>query len=262
MDNTQPECAPNKNMAQVLEQTKALIQAPNTKAITQEANQYLQGIKAFEQDRVELAKNSAKTAWKVAAGTTITAIAAVVALAGLTPLKETQPYLVTTDSTTGITTMVKPLVDGQKVTYGEALDRYWVNTYVILRNGYVWETIQNSFDTVKLMSAPNPFATYNSYIYGEKSPTKVFKDNQHISISVKDINFLPTNSKEQKLVQVQFTRNIVSANGQPSTGYKPTHWTATMTFDYRADIKTEKQRRLNPLGFRVTSYQEDRVVLK
>ncbi len=244
-----------------LEANRRAIEAPNTKALSQATQTYLNEIKLFEQDRVEMAKQSAKTAWKVATATTTITIVALVALAVTMPLKEVEPYLLSVDTQTGLTTMLKPLADGQKISYGDVLDRHWLNTYVIERNSYVWQSVQHSFDTVKLMSTPNVLAPYQSYILGEKSPVKMFKDKQVIDVTVKNITFLPRSSSEQGMAQVQFTRDVQSSGGKAATGYKPTTWTAMITFDYQASIRTEKERRLNPLGFRVTSYREDRLTL-
>ncbi|MGL1255042.1 VirB8/TrbF family protein, partial [Vibrio parahaemolyticus] len=108
------------------------------KALTQETNDYLNQIKQFENDRVDMAKQSAKTAWKVAAGAGALAGLALIALAVTMPLKEVEPYLLSVDSKTGFTTILKPLADAQKTTYGEALDRSWVNRYIIERNSYIW----------------------------------------------------------------------------------------------------------------------------
>ncbi len=242
------------------DQHKRAIETPNSKALTQQTNDYLNQIKHFEQDRVALAQQSAKTAWKVAAGAGGLAALALVALAASMPLKEVTPYLLSVDNDTGFTTIVKPLADANETTYGEVLDRYWVHRYVQERNGYVWESVQNSFDTVKLMSAPSVQASYQRYIMGEQSPVATFKDRRQIKIGIKNITFLPSSSDAHIVAQVQFSRDVLSRDGQPSSGYKPTHWTATLTFDYQAEVASETDRRLNPLGFRVTSYREDRVV--
>ncbi|EGQ8101900.1 conjugal transfer protein TraG [Vibrio parahaemolyticus] len=242
------------------EQNKKALNAPNSKALTQETNDYLNQIKQFENDRVDMAKQSAKTAWKVATGAGTLAGLALIALAVTMPLKEVEPYLLSVDSKTGFTTILKPLADAQKTTYGEVLDRFWVNRYIIERNSYIWESVQGSFDVIKLMSASNVFARYKSYIMGDKSPVATFKDRKQIKVSIKNITFLPASDDEQIIAQVQFSRDVLSRDGQPASGYKTTHWTATLTFDYLAPVKSEIARRQNPLGFRVTSYREDKVV--
>lgn len=241
-----------------LEDNKSKAQARYSKSDNKPVDVFLNQIRAFEEDRVSLAKQSAKTAWKVATGFGLLAVLSVGAIAVMMPLKHTEPYLLKVDNVTGYTDVVKPLTDAKGVSYGEVLDKYWLNQFIIERNGYEWETIQNSFNTVKLMSNRQVFGAYSYYITGDKSPTKIFSDKRVIRIDVQGITFLPATSKEQAIAQVRFTRHIENNEGVAAIGYKPTQWTATITFDYRAPIKTEDERRLNPLGFQVTSYREDR----
>lgn len=231
-----------------------------TKKAGQVVDQYLNEIKEFETDRVALAKQSANKAWKVATAFGALAFLAVGAVVVMMPLKTIEPYLLKVDMTTGHTEVVRPLNDAKGVSYGEVLDKYWLNQFVIARNGYEWETIQNSFNTVKLMSGRQVFGAYSNYIKGDKSPTKTFADKKVIKLTVQGVTFLPTTSKDEALAQVRFTRVIENNQGAPALGYAPTQWTATVTFDYRASITTEDERLLNPLGFQVTSYREDRIL--
>ncbi|OED65899.1 conjugal transfer protein TraG [Vibrio tasmaniensis ZS-17] len=241
-----------------LEENQSKAQSRPSKADSKPVDAFLNQIKSFEEDRVSLAKQSAKTAWKVAAGFGVLAMLSVVAIVVMMPLKQIEPYLLKVDNTTGYTNVVRPLTDAKGVSYGEVLDKYWLNQFVIERNSYEWETIQNSFNTVKLMSGRQVFGAYSNYIKGDSSPTKLFSDKRVIRITVEGITFLPATSKEQTLAQVRFTRYIENSEGEAALGYEPTQWTATITFDYQSSIKTEDERRLNPLGFQVTSYREDR----
>lgn len=241
-----------------LEENKSKAQSRPSKADNKPVDEFLSQIKSFEEDRVLLAKQSAKTAWKVAAGFGFLAVLAVMAVVVMMPLKQIEPYLLKVDNATGYTNVVRPLADAKGVSYGEVLDKYWLNQFVIERNSYEWETVQNSFNTVKLMSNRKVFASYSNYITGDQSPTKIFSNKRVIRITVQGITFLPATSKDQGLAQVRFTRYIENNEGVSAIGYEPTKWTATITFDYQSSIKTEDERRLNPLGFQVTSYREDR----
>lgn len=219
---------------------------------------YLHQIKSFEEDRIALAQNSAKTAWKIAMGFGFIALLTVITLLVMMPLKQTEPYLLKVDSATGHTGIVKPLSDAEAVTYGEVLDKHWLNQFVIARNGYDWETIQNNYNLVKIMSHPTVYGAYSNYIRGDQSPLETFADKKVIRITVKGVTILPAISETEVLAQVRFTRHIENPEGKASLGYQSTHWTATLVFDYQAVIKTEDERQLNPLGFRVKSYREDR----
>ncbi|OEF63571.1 conjugal transfer protein TraG [Vibrio cyclitrophicus 1F175] len=249
----------DSHVQSALDENQSDLESSPSKGLNDETNAYLTQIKGFEEDRVEIAKNSAKTAWKVAAGFGVVSILSVGAVIGLTPLKEVHPFIVRVDNTTGHSEIVKPQSEVKEVSYGEILDKYFVKTFVIARNGYEWQTVQNSYSTVKLMSEPKVFAPYETYIKGEQSPTVLFKDLNSIEVKTKAITFLPSSSDSQTVVQVQFTRDIKNREGKTALGYRKTIWEATLTFDYLADINTEDERLLNPLGFNVTSYREDEV---
>ena len=221
-------------------------------------DEYLNQIKCFEEDRVLLAKQSAKTAWKVSTGFGLLALMAICSVFIMMPLKEIVPYVIKVDNATGHTTVARSIDDAKSVSYGEELDKYWINKFIIARNGYEWETIQNSFNTVKLMANRSVFGSYNNYITGENSPAKIFGENKTIRIDIHTITFLPTTSNDYSLAQIRFTRKIENNVGGDTIEYKPTIWTATITFNYLSEIKTEDERIINPLEFLVTSYREDR----
>ena len=231
-----------------------------SKGNKKEVDNYLAQIKSFESDRVALAQQSAKTAWKIAIGAGVIAMLAVLAVVMLTPLKKVEPYLLKVDNTTGYVNIVHPLKDAKGVSYGEVLDKYWLNQFVITRNGYEWKTIQSSYNTMKLMTNVKVFGAYKRTVMGEKSLSTLFANKKSMKIEVQGITFLPSTDKYNRLAQVRFVRNVETNKGEPDREYKPTYWTATISFDYDSTIRTEGERRLNPLGFRVTSYREDRVI--
>lgn len=248
------------SVEKALEDNQQNLENNESKKLGSLVDDYLEQKKSFEEDRIELAKNSAKTAWKCVCGAGVIAILSVGAVIGLTPLKEVQPYMIMVDSLTGNTEVVKPFADAKKTSYGDALDRYWVKTFIDSRNSYEWETIQTGYSTVKLMSADKVFLPYQTYIRGDNSPTEVFKNLYSVEVKIKAIRFLPTSTEDNRVVLVQFSREIKNRNGEPAPNYKKTIWEATLTFDYLASINTEDERLLNPLGFNVTSYKENTVI--
>lgn len=224
-----------------------------------QADAFLDEMKKFEADRVDMAFKSKKTAWMIAGGASVMAILLAIALVVLMPLKTVDYRLLTVDQDTGIVDIVPTLSDAQNITYGEALDRHLLHRWVVTRNEYQWQTVQDSFDYISMSSSNSVFSAYNSYIRADSSPVTVFADNKMIKISDYVASFLPT-KQNQMLAQASFTKQVVNADGTIDTTYKPTRWTATLTFDYLADIKKPEERLLNPLAFRVTSYSESKVI--
>ncbi len=240
-----------------LNKNKSKVGSPPKGGKSKNVDGYLASMKAFESDRVELAKSSEKTAWKVAAGFGALALISVIAVVLLTPLKTVELRVLRVDNTDGTVTVLPSMVDAETTTYGKVLDAHWARTFIRARNGYNWETIQNNFNTVSIMSNRIVEATYGTYIKGKKSPLKIFIDKKRIIIDIQEV--IPLPSGDSNLAQIRFSRDIINTNGESTVGIDKTYWNATITFDYQKTIKTADERKLNPLGFRVTSYTEDRV---
>lgn len=250
------------NIDEELSINKENVKIKYSKADQVAADEYLKQIKGFVSDRVDLAKKSAKRAWQMAfafAGIAFISIGAVITLL---PLKTVEAYMTIVDPQTGLTQVLKPISDGQDVSYGEVLDKYWLQRYMISRISYNWKTIQHNFDMIELMSNDKVFATYNNQIRAKDSPLEVFGEKRTIDVNVSNISFLPTTSKDSMLALIYFSQKVVSNDGNNAVGFEPTQWSATVTFHYGADINTEDERSLNPLGFEVTSYRKDRVAVQ
>ena len=67
---------------------------------------YLEEARGWDLDRGRAAERSARRAWWVAGLAGLVAFAAVVAVAGLTPFKTVEPFVVRVDNTTGIVDVV------------------------------------------------------------------------------------------------------------------------------------------------------------
>lgn len=245
-------------LSDIFDSNKKKIEKKTVKSDITATEKYLQEIKRFESDRNEFKDTLIKIGFGLAGFFGFTTIL-ILAVYLVHPVMVTEPFLVRVDNSTGHTDIIKPLSDGKSVTYGEVLDKYWLRTYIKNRNSYEWESIQNNFNIVKLMSSNNVFVAYSSFIVSEKSPVNTFEDKRLIEVSKIDVTFLPDISPTSKIAQIKFQIDVKTAQGLSVVGYKPTHWAATVTFDYKSDIKSDDGRKLNPLGFRVTSYREDRV---
>jgi type IV secretion system protein VirB8 len=240
-----------------LAKNKGEVSSSQKKGSGKQVDDYLKAVAEFETDRVDLAKKSAKTAWQVAAAFGVIALLAVIAVAALAPLKEVEPYVVRVSDKDGSVDILRPLSDAKEISYGELLDKYWARKFIITRNGYNWQTVQDDYNLIQLMSSSTVKSTYNTYIKSASSPVKVFVDKNRIEIKVQDVTFIPSKSN---LAQVRFSRDVLDKSGVSDDSYEITYWNATITFDYQALINTKDERTLNPLAFRVTSYKEEQVI--
>lgn len=222
-------------------------------------DEYLKQAAGFEKDRVEMAKASAKIAWKVAAASIFISILSVGAVLGLTPIKEKEPYVIEVNEGNGQVNIVQPMIDSQETTYGEVTDKYWLSTFVKNRNSYNWYTIQSQYDAVNLMATDEVSSQYNHFIQSDLSPVKIFEDYMNIDVNVDGVTFVPV-SNGSVIAQVHFNREVKTKDGAMSNEYPVTEWIATITWDYKAEIKHEDERMINPLGLNVTSYREDQIL--
>ncbi|WP_269057893.1 VirB8/TrbF family protein, partial [Vibrio harveyi] len=68
------------------------------------------------QDRVEIAKKNAKTAWKVTTGSSFLALVLGIAIVVMMPLKTVDYRLLYIDPQTGMTQIIQPLADAREIT--------------------------------------------------------------------------------------------------------------------------------------------------
>ncbi|MDG2957049.1 type IV secretion system protein [Bisgaard Taxon 10/6] len=247
--------AKNQNKEAILSDKKA--EAERTESgkerqdLSKKTKEHLKSKRKYEEDRIQFHKTMGRVGLIFGAVGMVLGLAGVGAVAGLTPLKRSEPFVLRVDNNTGAVDIVQPISDSRSTTYGEVLDKYWLAQYVIERESYDWQLIQNSFDRVKLMSVPNVFSEYNAYITSKRSPVLTFKEDKKVRVQVLSVSFI------NNIGQVRFSKTVLNANGQPDNAYPVTNWLATIAFDYKKEIKLEQDRRANPLGFEAISYRVD-----
>lgn len=215
------------------------------------ADKHFEAVRLFENDRVDLAKKSAKVAWRFAGAEGVIIMLMAFAIAMMMPLKKITPYVIRVENNTGYTDVVQPIGDAQ-TTYGQELDKYWLSKFVVNRESYEWQTIQNMYDTVGLMTDNKTFAQYKTIIENKDvSPLYLLKKDKEVRVRVVSVTFV------KDLAQVRFIKYVQNSDGTPAVEYKPAYFISTIAYDYMKDIKTEQQRLINPLGFRVVSYRAD-----
>ena len=93
-----------------------------------EVAEYFEAARGWDLNRAQAAERSAKRAWFIAAVATLLTVLALVAVAGLTPMKTVEPFVIRVDNSTGIVDVV-PVLTG-KADVPEAVTRYFVTQYV------------------------------------------------------------------------------------------------------------------------------------
>src|SRR6266496_1683703 len=210
---------------------------------------YLEESRGLERDYLEELVRSRRAAWRVAAGAAALVAVALAALIALVPLKRVEGFVLRVDNATGAVDLVTTLRDGQ-TTYGEAVDRYFLNRYVLSREGYDYETLQTAYDATALMSSSEVQREYAALFDGPKARDKVLSNRARIVVRVRSI--APGTTRNTALVR--FAKRMDRGDGAPEPEES---LVATISFRYVGAAMHEQDRLVNPLGFQVTSYRVD-----
>ena len=226
---------------------KAAGQAVNNKM----AAEFIIADKAFESAEIVRVHKSAKIAWRICGACLLITGLSVGAVAGLTPLKETRPYVVKVDNNTGLTDIVT-VMKTKEQTYGEVIDKHWLNQYIQMRESYDWVTIQDSYDATMLFSSPEVQAAF-AKIYNDnpQAPHKILKNQYKVVAKVKAITFIGNTA------QIRFEKRMIPVTGDLSKEIPVQNMIATVGYEYASQPMSEEARRINPLGFQVKSYRVD-----
>jgi type IV secretion system protein VirB8 len=215
---------------------------------TDSLKSYFDKARRFDQDRLMQVERSARIAWFVAICASIIAVVSVFAIAGLTPLKTVEPFVVRVDNSTGIVDVVSALTSAAG-TYDEAVTKYFAAKYVRAREGYVSSEAEDNFRTVALLSTqPEQTRFANVYRGGNPdSPQNIYGRSATSRINIVSISLI-----NASVVSVRYMRTVTR-----SDDVRTTHWVATLTFSYANAPMSSTDRLVNPLGFVVSDYRAD-----
>lgn len=221
------------------------------KKLSQEANNFIQSAKAFEQSEIERVKRFSKIAWTAAGLCLLVAGLAIGAVVGLTPLKTVEPFVLRVDNSTGAVDIVTTMKQ-KEASYGEIVDKYWLAQYVRYREGYDWQTIQSTYDATMLLSAPPVQSDFAKLFSHETAaPHKILKDKFRIEIEITSVAFIGKENAQVRYIK-RTLPNVSSITPPP-----PQKYIATLAYEYKNAPQAEKDRLINPLGFQVLSWRTD-----
>ncbi|WP_113435074.1 virB8 family protein [Rhizobium sp. SYY.PMSO] len=209
---------------------------------------YFDKARRFDQDRMIQIERSNRIAWLIAIASGIVAGISVFAVAGLTPLKTVEPFVVRVDNSTGIVDVVSALTSTAG-TYDEAVTKYFAARYVRAREGYIWSEAQENFRTIALLSTQAEQTRFAALYRGSnaESPQNIYGRAATARIDIASISLI-----NQNVVSVRYMRTITRGDD-----VRTTHWVATLTYSYVNAPMSSTDRLVNPLGFVVSDYRAD-----
>ena len=209
---------------------------------------YLDEAASWDADRVAQAGRAAVVAWRVAAAGWSCAVASVVALALLMPLKRTEPYLIRVDNSTGVVDVV-PVYTGHG-SLGETVARYFLTHYVTVCERFDYAMAESDYEECGAFNS----ARLNQAMYAKwnranpSSPLNMHKDGSTETVRIESVSFFKRASGSPDLAQVRFARIERQGDDAPS---RISHWIASIAYRYGKPPDDPRTRGWNPLGFEV-----------
>lgn len=229
---------------------------------SEDVQRYLEESRGLERDYMGEVLRSRQIAWRLVIGAGTLMGVALVALLCLTPLKTNTPFVLRVDNATGHVDVLTTLRESER-SYGEVVDSYFLNQYVLNREGYDYATLQSAYNTTALLSDPNVQREYYALFEGSQARDKAFKNNAKIIVQVRSITPTPETGSpgtsslgtdSSGIAVVRFSTQAKHSNGSIDP---LRHWIATIGYTYKDAVISSFDRRVNPLGFQVTSYRID-----
>ncbi len=224
---------------------------------------YFDAARGWDLNRSQAAERSAKRAWWVAAVATLLTVLALVAVAGLTPMKTVEPFVIRVDNATGIVDVV-PMITG-KADVPEAVTRYFVTQYVQSRERYVAALAESDYEQVGAYHSPamNQAWAHDWNRSNPESPLNRHADGSTVRVQVNAVTFLTPTSGRGDLVQVRFvSARAPGGQGVGQGAEQVTQYVATLQYAYGSPAHDDRLRAANPLGFKVLEYRKEPEVLR
>lgn len=215
---------------------------------------YFEEARRWDEDRLAAALRSRRLAWIVAVGAGGLAVAAVLAVAALAPLKTVEPFVVRVDRSTGAVDVMTGLKGEEHLTYEEAVSKYFLGLYVRAREGWLPQAAEQNFRQISILSTPGEQQRWADDFRpaNPQSPQVLWGPAAESLVDVRSISFV-----SPKVATIRFHRVLRQAQQVTESD-----WIATITFTYTKAPMAESDRLRNPLGFQVISYRADPEVVR
>jgi type IV secretion system protein VirB8 len=195
-------------------------------------------------------ERSNRRAWLVAIIAAIIALLEAMALVFLVPLRTVEPYTLLVDRQTGNVETLAPL-DAQVIAPDAALTRSLLVQYVIARESFTMDTLQDDYRRVSLWSDGPTGERYRREMDAgsPSSPLAFMPRGGVIRTEVRSVSGLAEGRSMVRFTTVQIDRN---GRAQPEQ-----YWVAIISYTFSGAAMSEADRYVNPLGFQVTGYRRD-----
>ncbi|MCP5361426.1 MAG: type IV secretion system protein [Hyphomicrobiales bacterium] len=211
-------------------------------------------VKSWYSDRYQIVRIQRNILSLITVLSFVGLLGSLAALSMLQSSKTFEPYIIQIEDKTGVVTQVDRKTV-ERYTADEAITRYFLVKYIEAREQYnVADYVHYYSHVVRLLSNRDVYFAFRSFIDSNspESPLKLGR-NGSIYIDIKSIVLLGKGN-----VQIRFTKTQ-NQGPIPRGGRVERVWhkIATINFGFFDVNYTINERRINPLGFQVTSYRVD-----
>lgn len=200
-----------------------------------------------EMSSLEALRREKKLAWRIAVFNGALLAMSLTGYAFLLPLKQSVPYVVQVDKLTGETSTLEPLGSRTSAPL-DAQDKSLAAQYVRARESYDWHTIKDTYAFTNLMSSPQTQREFHALYESKDSPDKLLRDNYKVTVDILAV------TRIGELMQVRFVKKPIPMS-PAAAEIPPQRMIATIKYGYVNGEAKESDRLINPLGYRVYSYE-------
>ena len=202
----------------------------------------------FDRDRFEWEKQ--KTKYAIVAGFVAVLVAIIAIVYRPPPVTITEPYLVRFNSATGIVDVQARVINGL-TTYEEELNIFFIQRYVLCREGYAIFTYEKQWNECSLFTPEDKRNEEIWPLFNVNDPRSFFKRyGKTGSVTIEFAYTKPTS--EANKYETHFTL-VETINGE----IVRSNWVSSIKFVYNSGLMKKADRQTNPLGFQVLAYRRD-----
>lgn len=212
--------------------------------------EYYAAAESWSNDRERDSSRSRRIAWTAAAIAAAIMLLEAVALVLLIPLKSEVPYTLLVDRQTGYVEALRPL-EHKGLTPDAALTRSFLVQYVIARESFDIDTVQQNYRKAALWSADRERSRYLGLMKASNpaSPLAVLPRGASIDVRIRSISSL---SPDSALVRFDTVLTLPGSSRQ-----RIENWAAVIRYHFTETPMSGEDRLVNPLGFQVVRYRKD-----
>ncbi|MFZ4210596.1 type IV secretion system protein [Pantoea endophytica] len=218
---------------------------------SQTIEQTIKAAQNFEQINLDRDQRQKRAGFAVGGAGLLIAVLAIAAVIVMLPLKQTRVDLYVLDKAAGVISKVSEFTE-EAISGDLATSKLLSETYLDLREKYNYFSLQDDYNAIQAYNSDSVNKEYIDLFNGPKAPDVIYNKADYLVKTEVISDFITEATDPDKLATIRFKKSIRNVKtGSVNTEF----WVARITFRF-VDTKSlsEEQRRINKLGYIVTSF--------